>query len=76
MKHMDMQKANPREDCIFGIRRRIDHYLFPSDILYLKAAAQYSIVHTKSDRFKTWGCWLILRKKCRRHSDVFIRVIL
>ena len=30
-------------------------YLFPSDILYLKAAAQWSIVHTKTETFQVWG---------------------
>ena len=62
MKHMDMQKAN-QEKIVFRDKEKNYHYLFPSDILYLKAAAQYSIVHTKSDRFKTWGLLADFEKK-------------
>ena len=62
MKHMDMQKAN-QEKIVFRDKEKNSHYLFPSDILYLKAAAQYSIVHTKSDRFKTWGLLADFEKK-------------
>ncbi len=62
MKHMDMRKAN-QEKIVFRDKEKNYHYLFPSDILYLKVAVQYSIVHTKTDSFKTWGLLADFEKK-------------
>lgn len=50
-------------------------YLFPSDILYLKAAAQWSIVHTKTETFQVWGLLADYEKAFHILSGAFIKAI-
>lgn len=79
MKRMDMHRAN-QEKIVFRDKEKNYHYLFPSDILYLKAAAQYSMVYTKTDSFKTWGLLADIEKKVpetfrRIHKSYLVNTI-
>lgn len=54
MKQMNTTQIN-NDKLAFRDNEKNYHYLFPTEILYLKAAGQYSIVYTKTDSFQVWG---------------------
>lgn len=54
MKKMDSGRTD-REKITFRDREKNFRCLFPTDILYIKAAGQWSDVYTKTDNFQVWG---------------------
>lgn len=54
MKHLDMQNADKGKIAFRG-REGKHRYLFPHEILYLKAAGQHSIVTAKTESFQVSG---------------------
>ena len=70
MKQMDALRTDG-EKIAFRDRDKNYRYLFPSDIIYLKAAAQWSIVYTKTESFQVWG---LLAEYQKRLPDMFCRI--
>lgn len=70
LKRMDMVKSNS-EKLVFRDRDKNYRYLLPSEILYLKAALQWTIVYTQSGSFQTWG---ILAEHEKKMPDLFRRI--
>ena len=70
MKRMDVSKNNV-EKLAFRDREKNYRYLLPSEILYLKAALQWTVVYTRSGSFQTWG---ILAEHEKKMPAMFQRI--
>lgn len=70
MKRMDLSK-NDVEKLVFRDREKNYRYLLPSEILYLKAALQWTVVYTQSGSFETWG---ILAEHEKKMPAMFQRI--
>lgn len=62
MKHMDMLKADSEKLEFRDIEKKY-HYLFPYEILYLKAALQRTVIYTKDGCFQIYGLLMENEKK-------------
>lgn len=70
MKRMDVSK-NDVEKLVFRDREKHYRYLLPSEILYLQAALQWTVVYTQSGSFQTWG---ILAEHEKKMPAMFQRI--
>ncbi|MCJ7856993.1 LytTR family transcriptional regulator DNA-binding domain-containing protein [Lachnospiraceae bacterium NSJ-143] len=70
MKHLDAAKTNVGK-ISFRDSSKNYRYLFPTEILYIKADGQYSIVYTKTDSFRVWGLLAEYEKKL---PEIFRRI--
>ena len=70
MKHLDTRKADS-EKLAFRDSEKNHHYLFPYEILYLKAALQRTVVYTKDSCFQISG---ILTDHEKKLPNIFRRI--
>lgn len=70
MKHLDALKADS-EKLAFRDCEKNHHYLFPYEVLYLKAALQRTVIHTKDGCFQIPG---ILTENEKKLPETFRRI--
>ena len=70
MKRLDMQKADSEKLEFRDIEKKY-HYLFPYEVLYLKAALQRTVVYTKDECFQISG---ILTENEKKLPETFRRI--
>lgn len=70
MKQLAMMNTDVKR-IAFRDRDKNYRYILPSDILYLKAAGQCTIVYTKKENFEVWG---LLAEFAKKLPEMFYRI--